>query len=177
MNGNTGKKTQAQVAPSNPTSWSSMWQRFKNLFLSLKTYGTLSPDFGVRQRINRALSDRPPLSFDQWFAAFYQPQGVTDAVALFAYQHLNQYSGLEISRVQPTDRLDKDLCWTAVCWFDWDCQLCDDIHQQFGVDVSDNLESFAQPTIGELVLFLDRVIKDALPGSLHLVEHGCKDEG
>lgn len=170
-----------QVAPSNQTSWSSiwssMWHRLKNLFFSLNTYKTLSPDLKVRQRINRALNDRPALSFEQWFATFYQSQGIVHAVALFAYQSLGQYSGLDMSRLQPTDRLDADLCWTAVCWFDWEAQLCRDVYQQFGVDITECLHSVYPSTIGELVLFLDQAIKNALSEPLHLVEHGCMDEG
>lgn len=171
-----------QVAPSNQPSWSSMWHRLKNFFFSLSTYKTLSPDFKVRQQINHALRNRPALNFEQWFATFDQSQGIDHRVALFAYQYLGQYSGLETSRLQPTDRLNADLCWTDVCWFDWEAQLCCDVHRQFGVDIigvdiSECLDLVHPPTIGELVLFLDQAIKNALPEPLHLVEHGCMDEG
>lgn len=141
-----------------------MWHRLKNLCFSLNTYQVLRPDFKVRQQVNRALGDRPALSADEWFAAFYQSQGIAYAVAIFAYHYLEKYSGLAMSQVQPADRLDKDLHWTEVCWFDWESQLCHDVQQQFGIDISECLSECLSEyldgcnpfTIGELVAFLDQ---------------------
>ena len=147
-----------------------MWHRLKNLFFSLNTYKTLSPDFKVRQQVNRALSDRPALSSDQWFETFYRSQGVAYTVVSFAYRYLQAYSGLEIGRVRPTDRLDADLYWTEVCWFDWEAQLCRDVQQQFNIDISDCLDDFQEFTIGELVAFLDQVTGDALPEPFFFAE-------
>ena len=147
-----------------------MWHRLKNLFFSLNTYKTLSPDFKVRQQVNRALSNRPALSSDQWFETFYRSQGVAYTVVSFAYRHLQAYSGLEIGRVCPTDRLDADLHWTEVCWFDWEAQLCHDVQQQFNIDISDCLDDFQEFTIGELVAFLDQMTGDALPEPFFFAE-------
>lgn len=147
-----------------------MWHRLKNLFFSLNTYKTLSPDLKVRQRVNRTLSDRPALSSDQWFETFYRSQGIAQTVVSFAYRHLGLYSGLEISRVRPTDRLDADLHWTEVCWFDWEAQLCHDVQQQFSVDISDCLDDFQEFTIGELVTFLDQATGNASPEPFFFAE-------
>jgi hypothetical protein len=138
-----------------------MWHRLRNLFLSLNTYQALSPDLRVRQQVNRALSNRPVLNSDQWFETFYQSQGVAPGVGLFAYRHLEQYSGIEMGRVWPTDRLNEDLCWIAVCWFDWERRLCHDISQQLGVDLSECLEDWNGSTIGELVVLMDQAFKGA----------------
>ena len=131
-----------------------MWHRFKNVFYSLKTYDALSPDLKIRRQVNRLLQQRPALDCQQWFQTFYQPQGITYAVASFAYLHLAQYSGLEFGRVLPSDRLDEDLRWTQVCWFDWQCQLCEDFWQRFEVDISDRLDESMLPTVIDLISFL-----------------------
>lgn len=133
-----------------------MWHRFKNLVVSLKTYDALSPDLKVRRQVNRSLEQRPSLNCDQWFEAFYQSQGILYPVASFAYQHLAQYSGLEFGRVLPTDRLNEDLCWTQVCWFDWELSLYDDFWQHFGVDISSCLDESSLDTVTDLILFLNQ---------------------
>ncbi|MBF2051783.1 MAG: hypothetical protein EDM05_047600 [Leptolyngbya sp. IPPAS B-1204] len=132
-----------------------MWHRFKNLVVSLKTYDALSPDLKVRRQVNRMLRQRPLLSLNQWFQSFYQPLGITYTVTDFAYVHLARYSGLELGRVLPTDRLDEDLHWTQVCWFDWQLNLYDDFWQQFGVDISDCWDESALLTIKDLMAFLN----------------------
>lgn len=132
-----------------------MWHRFKNFVFSLKTYDTLSPDLKVRRQVNRALRQRPALEFEQWFQSFYQPRGITHAVATFAYRHLARYSGLEFNRVLPTDRLQEDLHWTQVCWFDWELHLYDDFWQQFGVDISEYLDEATMLTVIDLMAFLN----------------------
>ncbi|MBW4660032.1 MAG: hypothetical protein KME15_15260 [Drouetiella hepatica Uher 2000/2452] len=133
-----------------------MWHRLKNFLSSLWTYNALRPDFRVRRRVNRSLSDRPALSQDEWFEAHYKAQGVTYAIALFAYQHLGQYSGLDLSRVLPSDRLEEDLQWTEVCWFDWEQSLCEDFHGCFGVDMGDRLDFSCLSTVQDLVDFLNQ---------------------
>lgn len=146
-----------------------MWHRFKNLCFSLNTYKTLSPDLGVRYQVNQGLGDRPMLSSDQWFETFYQSQNIAPAVAGFAYHYLGTYSGLEMGRVQPTDRLHPDLHWAEVCWFDWETQFCADVQQQFSVDISDCLDDCQAFTIGELVAFLDQVTR-GVPEPFHFAE-------
>lgn len=131
-----------------------MWHRFKNLVFSLKTYDALSPDLKVRRQINRWLQQRPALDLEQWFQAFYQPQGISYAITAFAYEHLARYSGLDIGRILPTDRLNEDLCWTQVCWFDWQTNLYDDFWQHFGIDLSDCLDEDALLTVKDLMAFL-----------------------
>jgi len=146
-----------------------MWHRFKNLCFSLNTYKTLSPDPGVRQQVNRVLRDRPMLSSDQWFETFYQSQNIAYSVANFAYHYLEVYSGLEMGRVRPGDRLHLDLRWTEICWFDWETQLCEDVQQQFSVDISECPEDWQAFTIGELVAFLDQVTRE-VPEPFHFAE-------
>lgn len=132
-----------------------MWNRFNNLFASLQTHGDLSPDLQLRWQVNRELRQRPVLPFETWFASFYQSHGVTHAVASFAYEHLANYSGLEFGRVLPDDRLDEDLYWTQICWFDWDLHLYEDFWQQFGIDISDSFDAATVSTVKELVILLN----------------------
>jgi hypothetical protein len=136
-----------------------MWHRLKNFSHSLKTYKALSPDWAVRQRVNRALYRRPTLNSDEWFERFYQRQGITYSVAQFVYSRLSHYSGLEFGRVLPTDRLTEDLDWPRVCWFDWDLCLCDDFYGQFQVDISHHLDELHTYTVEELVCLLNRALE------------------
>jgi hypothetical protein len=100
------------------------------------------------------------LSLEPWFQAFYQSHGIAYAIVHFTYVHLAKYSGLEFGRVLPNDRLDEDLHWSQVCWFDWETHLLDDFWNYFGVDISDCLDLDTIQTINDLVIFLDRYVTD-----------------
>lgn len=150
----TDSVPRANSGRSNPKV--AMWHRFKNLIFSLKTYDALSPDLELRRQINRSLRQRPALTVEQWFHSFYQPQGITYAVTTFAYEHLAQYSGLEFSRILPSDRLIEDLSWPQICWFDWEHNLYDDFWQQFGTDISDCFDESLLVTVKDVLLFLNQ---------------------
>jgi hypothetical protein len=135
-----------------------MWHRFKNFVFSLKTYEALSPDLEMRQRVSQALQSRRALNLDEWFETFFKGRGIAYPIANFVYHRFSQYSGLEFSRVLPTDRLYEDLKWTMVCWFDWEVNLCDDFYRQFRVDITDRLDELHTSTVEELVCFLDRAL-------------------
>jgi hypothetical protein len=135
-----------------------MWHRLKNFVFSFKTYKALSPDLKVRQRVNQALHRRRAMNLDEWFETFFKGRGIAYPIANFVYHRLSHYSGLEFSRVLPTDRLNEDLKWTKVCWFDWELNLCDDFYGQFKVDISDRLDELHSSTVEELVCFLDRAL-------------------
>jgi hypothetical protein len=132
-----------------------MWQRFKNLVFSLKTYDDLSPDLKVRQQVNRLLRQRPALSLEQWFETFYQPQGIAYPVVSFVYEHFACYSGLEFARVLPSDQLEDDLHWTEVCWFDWQLSFYADFQQQFDLDISECWDDSELLTVEDVLLFLN----------------------
>lgn len=136
-----------------------MWRRVNNLVNSLLTYQALSPDIQIRQRVNRKLSERPSLSADEWFESFWQAENISKATIEFVYDYLTQYSGIEFACVVPQDRLEDDLHWTQVCWFDWEMALCDDIEHKFGFDLSDRLEVRQFLTVADLVAFLDEQIR------------------
>ncbi|NJM86078.1 MAG: hypothetical protein HC769_10930 [Cyanobacteria bacterium CRU_2_1] len=132
-----------------------MWHRLKNFVSSFSTYDDLSPDVNMRQQVNQRLQDRPALNSEEWFESFYKSNGISPAIAAFAYTHLAEYSELDFSRVLPSDRLEEDLHWTNVCWFDWDLSLCDDFYHHFKIDISDTLADFNFVTIEEFVSFLN----------------------
>jgi len=143
-----------------------MWCRLKNWFRSFQTYDDLSPDLGVRRRVNRRLRQRPALVHSVWFESCCRPLGISSAIAQFGYQHLAQYSGLSFAHVLPSDRLEEDLRWTAVCWFDWQLHLCEDVWQAFGVDLSDQLDQIEAGTVADLLVFLQQqVYSNVAPAS------------
>ncbi|HEY9639814.1 MAG TPA: hypothetical protein V6C57_04985 [Coleofasciculaceae cyanobacterium] len=132
-----------------------MWHRLKNLFSSLRVYHDLRPDLRVRQQVNRILRDRPVLEQDEWFETFYKARGIAHPVATFAYTHLGQYSGLRLGSVLPTDRLEAELHWTEVCWFDWEQCLCEDFYGCFRVEIDDCWDFSNLQTVEDLILFLN----------------------
>ncbi len=131
-----------------------MWNPFSNFLASLQTYGDLSPDLKLRRQVNRKLRQRPALTLETWFEAYYQPQGVSLAIAQFAYGRLAAYSGLELSRSLPDDRL-ADLNWAQVCWFDWELRLYEDFWQQFKIDLSEDFDPTKLATVKDLIISLN----------------------
>lgn len=131
-----------------------MWNSFRNFLHHATTYRDLSPDLGVRRIVDRQLLKRPKLTREQWFTCYCASIGIHPDVADFCYQYLHQYSGLPSGRIQWNDRLEADLHWTEICWFDWEMTLCDDFLETFGIDISDRLIDFYPQTIGDLVTFL-----------------------
>lgn len=113
----------------------------------------------LRRKVNRSLRQRPYLDPDQWFKAFWESRAISSKTAMFVYRHLAKYSGLQFGRVLPEDRLEEDLCWTGVCWFDWEFALCEDIEHQFGFDISDCFYDQTIFTVADLVTFLDEQIE------------------
>ncbi len=132
-----------------------MWRGLINLLQSLKTYGDLSPDLRLRQRINSALRDRPSYSSSAWYRTFWQPLEVSSEITAFVYQQMEIYSGLAMAHVLPSDLLIDDLNLPLVCWFDWESNLCDDFYDRFGVDISTCFDPHHFSTVQELVVFLN----------------------
>lgn len=106
--------------------------------------------------MNRGLRDRPALSVDEWYVRFWQPLGVSQQVAEFVYTRMATYTGLDFTRIRPSDRLNDDLHLALVCWFDWEFSLYEDFFARFGVDLSDHFNPELHSTVQELVLFLNQ---------------------
>jgi hypothetical protein len=132
-----------------------MWRRLKNFVLTLETYSDLSPDTRLRSQINHHLEQRPSHDLDEWFIAFWKPHGISRAVAAFVYQNFSLYSGLPFARVRPDDKLEADLCWTQVCWFDWEISLFEDFYSTFSLDISDRFDYDRLITVADIVAFLN----------------------
>jgi hypothetical protein len=132
-----------------------MWRRLKNTFHSFRTYADLSPDVSTRQQVNKFLRDRSALKAEDWFEQLWQPRDVSRQIANFIYAYMPTYSGLEFARVRPNDRLEQDLHFISVCWFDWQFALCDDFLENFGVDLSDRFDPENFTTVEDLVVFLN----------------------
>jgi hypothetical protein len=135
-----------------------MWRRLKNQFISLKAYAEVSPDLGQRRRVNQALRSRPHRSFDESYRAFWQPLSISREIATFVYQSMERYSGLQFANVLPKDRLTEDLKLPLVCWFDWECVLCEDFSDRFGVEIYDRFDVEQLATVEDLVIFLNQQV-------------------
>jgi len=138
-----------------------MWQSAINYLRSLRTYGDLSPDAGIRRRVNVQLSQRPSLSLEDWSRQFPPVAHNQDSQRLlaFVYDKLPVYSGLQVSKLRPSDRLIEDLQLPLVCWFDWPNQLCCDFYETFQVDISEEFDESLLDTLGDLVWFLNQQLK------------------
>lgn len=135
-----------------------MWRKLKNVFLSLRTYSDMSPDLGLRRQIDQTLRSRSPRSFEEWYTCFWRRLGVSKDVAAFVYDQMEEYSGLPFSQVLPSDQLSSDLHLSLVCWFDWECTLCDDFCDRFGIDIHDCFDPYALSTVKDLVVFLNQQV-------------------
>jgi hypothetical protein len=135
-----------------------MWRRLQNILTSLRTYADLSPDVQIRRQVNHALRDRSRLTTNQWFEIFWQPLQVARPITDFVYRYLPVYSGLDVGRLQPSDRLEEDLHLSLICWFDWHLSLCQDLWDCFGVDLSDRIDTVSLETVQDFVLFLHNSI-------------------
>lgn len=144
-----------------------MWQSVINYLQSLRTYSDLGPDVNMRRQVNTRLLDRALLPLEDWSQKF--PDSFNDEVSqqllTFVYTQLPKYSGLEIGRTRPSDRLVEDLQLPLVCWFDWPNQLCADFHEIFQVDIVEDFDESLLETIGDLVWFLHQRLQssDSVP--------------
>ncbi|RZM78846.1 hypothetical protein [Leptolyngbya iicbica] len=138
-----------------------MWQSAINYFRSLRTYRDLSPDAGLRRRINVQLSRRPSLTLEDWSSLFSNVADgeVSNRLFAFIYAQLPVYSGLEVSQIRPGDRLIEDLQLPLVCWFDWPNQLCCDFYETFHIDISEEFDESLLETVGDLVWFLHQQLE------------------
>lgn len=132
-----------------------MWQKLKNVVLTVSTYADLSPDLMLRRQVNQSLHDRPALTLEEWHHRFWQPRKISQDISAFVYSYLAQYSGLQVARFLPSDRLDEDLKLTLVCWFDWGLALGEDFYRCFGVDITEVLDLGDLSTVEDFVLFLN----------------------
>ena len=119
-----------------------MWQSAVNYFRSLRTYRDLSPDAGIRRQVNAQLRGRESLSIEEWSRLFptISTHDTAQPLLAFIYTKLSAYSGLQVGRLRPEDRLVVDLQLPLVCWFDWPHQLCDDFYESFQVDLIEEFD-------------------------------------
>ena len=134
------------------------WQRISNYIHSIQTYQDMSPDVSQRRQVNQILQKRPSLSPKDWCAEFkldapMQADRLPD-VLLFMQRSLAAHSGLEFARVRPQDRLVEDLHFPLVCWFDWSTRFCDDVLNQWQVDIGDCFDETRIYTVADLANFL-----------------------
>ncbi|MBW4442170.1 MAG: hypothetical protein KME10_13225 [Plectolyngbya sp. WJT66-NPBG17] len=133
-----------------------MWRELNNVVLNVRTYADLSPDLSVRRRIHQDWRLRPARNSEDWYRSFWQPLAISQDLSAFIYQQMESYSGLPFAKVTPRDRLTEDLQLPLVCWFDWECNLCDDFRDRFGIEISDRLDVGMLHTVRDLVIFLNQ---------------------
>ena len=140
-----------------------MWRTLKNVLYSLWTYADLSPDIRLRQQVQRTLRQRPCLNAQGWYHLHWQSCGIAQPISDFVYGHLQQYSGLEVGRVYPSDRLNEDLYLPLICWFDWEISFCESFLETFGVNLESEFNSNNFVTIHDLMLFLNQQLLSVSP--------------
>ena len=100
-----------------------------------------------------------------WYIQHWTPPAVPrplpEPLIAFAYKHLKTYSGLDMGRVRPQDRLVEDLQFPLVCWFDWGPTLCEDFFQQFGIDITDTFDETQFATVADLIRYLEQELQVA----------------
>jgi hypothetical protein len=133
-----------------------MWRRFTNFVLGLKTYSDLSPNLGLRRRINQTLRSRSSRSLEESYTTFWKPLAVSKELIAFIYEHLEISSGLQFARILPRDRLTEDLKLTEICWADWEFNLCSEFYDRFGIDICDRFDFQNLVTVEDLVVFLNQ---------------------
>ncbi len=148
-----------------------MIEQLDNWLSSVSTYADMSPDLAIRAQVNLRMKAhaRCALGVSDWCQTFLSQKAAAETLAFsrsafgasdtrrvlcFVYQHFSQYSGIDFSRVRPEDRLNDDLHFSLVCWFDWTITFCEDFFEQFDIDLSDCFDEDEFNTIGELVMFL-----------------------
>lgn len=134
-----------------------MLRQIKHIFWTVQTYSDLSPDLYIRKQVNQILCERADLSLDEWFKCFWKSREISFSVVSFVYIQLEKYSGLQIGRVLPGDRLEEDLHLTLVSWFDWNLYFCEDFLEKFGIEISDRFDLQTMGTVEDLVLCLHRL--------------------
>jgi hypothetical protein len=159
-----------------PSRWQNVWQgvgqdvqqplrfvrRCRNWFAAWRSYADLAPDLHQRRQIRQRLQTRAAMNTQEWFQIFWQPLAVHRSVADFVYLHLSQYSGLEFARIYPSDRLNEDLSFTLVCWFNWEEHLLADISAQFAIDLTQHFEASDHRTVEEFVVALNLALMGAM---------------
>jgi hypothetical protein len=134
--------------------------QLNNWLSSVSTYSDMSPDVTIRRQVNQQLTAlaRRSMGFSHWCQLFCSnPRSDTARarrVLAFVYEHFADYTGLDFSRVRPSDRLIADLQFPLVCWFDWSLTFCEDFYQAFDVDLSDRFDEADFETMGDLVSYL-----------------------
>lgn len=98
------------------------------------------------------------MSASDWFHTYWQPLAVARPISDFVYTQLQTVSGLDLGRVQPGDRLQIDLQFTLICWFDWEVTLSEAFAESFGVMLEPDFNPDEFETVADLVLFLNRQI-------------------
>ncbi|MBO0350109.1 hypothetical protein J0895_13500 [Phormidium pseudopriestleyi FRX01] len=134
-----------------------MLRQIKHIFWTVRTYSDLSPDLYIRKQVNQTLCERANLSLDEWFHCFWRSREISFSVVSFVYIQLKKYSGLQMGRVLPGDRLEQDLQLTLISWFDWNLYLCDDFFEEFGINIGDRFDLQTMGTVEDLVLYLHRL--------------------
>ena len=119
------------------------------------------PKPGARDRVNRDLQARTALSSHDCFVRFWKPLGGDRDVSSFVYEKLQDYSGVQFSKVVPKDRFREDLRFCDVCWNGWEFDFAEDFGDRFGTSVSELLSDDLETvdTVQQLVLLCDGMVK------------------
>ncbi|WP_242041855.1 hypothetical protein [Alkalinema sp. FACHB-956] len=133
-----------------------MWRKLNNWWQAVRTYPDMRPDLQLRRKINQTLRDRSAYGSHDWYRCFWEPLGVKPELANFLYSQLAAYSGLEVARLLPSDRLIEDLHIPLVCWYDWEWDLCEAFENHFGIELCPTFDLSELTTLKDLFLYLNQ---------------------
>ncbi len=121
------------------------------------------PKPGVADEVNRSLSGRGSLNATEWFTEFWKRRGIDRRVSDFVYERFPIYTGLDFSRVIPTDRIADDLKFRDVSRDDWEFDFHDEFESEFGVGILYELSEEETKTVEGIVRMCDRLAKGQSP--------------
>lgn len=131
--------------------------RLANSVMRLFTFNR-APDRNLRDEVIANLDAREPLPCDDWVAHFAVPNAVSPEVAAFVYGYFVD-NDLPFGSVRPEDDLERDLRCSRILWSDWELDFNDTFCRRFGI-VPYKCTGYEQiRTIGELLIFLTRVVQ------------------
>jgi hypothetical protein len=108
----------------------------------------------TRARVRRALAHRRAPESLEWYERIWKPRAISPQTAEFVRERFSRYSGIDFTKVLPSDRVCEDLGFPHVTYGDWDLDLIEEFESAFGVRL--NLTDVAKlRTVEDWMSFLE----------------------
>lgn len=108
--------------------------------------GAYSPNPYRRKEVVHFLSQRPPLTHDEWHRQFAAAQGIPLSFVAWYRDTCSKYFEYDLSGALPDDKLVDDLGFTKATWSDADWDIFEDFEFKYGCELPslENIETFGQ---------------------------------